>query len=350
MKSMTMRAGGVWAFVALLVFAAWAPTQAAAADRMLGVVEPVMAKEKYKLAYLTADINQAFFLGAAYGVVDEAERSGAEVVRVFSAGGYGKVAEQIGQMETARAMGVDAVILLSSAYNGFEKQIKRLTDSGIKVILLGAPINSKDASLIIAQNEGGLGALMAKHICDKKPGATVATLPGPPGVAWNKLRFEGFQEEAKSCGLNLVGNVYKGHITIEEAQAQTTDLLLKYPETDYIYAVAGVFGVGAAQVAKRMKHKAKVVTAVVYEKTVEMIEEGYISMAVAEPAVLFGRASTQYAIRVLNGDPLPNMVPGIFDYPAAFVRNLTIEQKDLAGYDLYTYDLPPVGWKPKQLQ
>ena len=63
-----------------------------------------------------------------------------------------------------------------------------------------------------------------------------------------------------------------------------------------------------------------------------------------------GRASTQYAIRVLNGDPLPNMVPGIFDYPAAFVRNLAITKKDLGSYDLYNYDLPPMGWKPKQLQ
>ena len=41
-----------------------------------------------------------------------------------------------------------------------------------------------------------------------------------------------------------------------------------------------------------------------------MIEEGYISMAVAEPAVLFGRASTQYAIRVLNGDRCPTWCPG----------------------------------------
>lgn len=350
MKLVSRLAVFALAVVVLYAFGVVTPAKAADVDRMLGVVEPVKAKKKYRLVYLTADINQAFFLGAAYGVVDEAERSGAEVVRVFSAGGYGKVAEQIGQMETARAMGVDAVILLSSAYNGFEKQIKRLTDSGIKVILLGAPINSKDASLIIAQNEGGLGGMMAKHICAKKPGATVATLPGPPGVAWNKLRFEGFQKEAKNCNLNLVGNIYKGHITIEEAQSQTTDLLLKYPDTDYIYAVAGVFGVGAAQVAKRMKHKAKVVTAVVYEKTVEMIKDGYISMAVAEPAVLFGRASTQYAIRVLNGDQLPNMVPGIFDYPAVFVRNLAITKAELGSYDLYNYDLPPIGWKPKQLQ
>ncbi len=341
---------GAYALAAALVgvAVAAAPTPAAAqpVDRLLGVVEPVKAKKKYRIAYASADLNAAFFVSVAYGVVDEADKAGVELVRVFSAGGYGNVAEQIAQLESAGSMNLDAVILLSTAFDGFDKALERLTQKGTKVILLGAPVNSKNASLIIAQDEPGLGRMMAGHICKQKPGAKVITLPGPPGVAWNKLRFDGFQDEAKKCNLNLVGNVFKGHIALEEGQAQASDLLLKFGDADYIYAVAGVVGVGAAQAAKRMKHKAKVVTAVVAKETVELIREGHIEMAVAEPAILFGRASVQYAVRVLNGDATPGLVPGIFPYPAAFVRNLELTKDKLDKYDLYAYDNAPDGWKP----
>lgn len=94
---------GVYALAAALVGVAVAaapmPAAAQQADRMLGVVEPVKAKKKYRIAYASADLNAAFFVSVAYGVVDEADKAGVELVRVFSAGGYGNVAEQIAQLE-----------------------------------------------------------------------------------------------------------------------------------------------------------------------------------------------------------------------------------------------------------
>jgi ribose transport system substrate-binding protein len=61
-----------------------------AEDRLLGMVEPVKAKKPYRIVYSSADMNADFFLALAYGVIDEAQQAGAQVVRVLSAGGYGK--------------------------------------------------------------------------------------------------------------------------------------------------------------------------------------------------------------------------------------------------------------------
>ncbi len=321
-----------------------------AEDRLLGMVEPVKAKKPYRIAYSSADMNADFFLALAYGVLDEAQQSGVEVVRVLSAGGYGKVAEQVAQIEELNTLKLDAVIIVSAAFDGFDKVVDRLVENGTKVIMVGTPISSPKVSLAIMQNEGGLGKMEADFICKEKPGAKVITLPGPPGSEWNKLRFEGFKAGAEQCKLNLVGNTYAGNISIDEGQRQAGDWLLKNPDADYIYAVAGIFAVGAAQQAKRMNSHAKVVSGTLTRRTPDLIKDGSMAMVVSEPAVVFGRAGLQYTVRVLNGDPLVKLVPGIMPYPVALVPNHELTAQNIGQYDLSKYDLQPEGWKPPQLQ
>lgn len=321
-----------------------------AQDRLLGMVEPVKANKPYRIAYASADMNADFFLALAYGVLDEAQRSGVQVVRVLSAGGYGKVAEQIAQLEELNTLKLDAVILVSTAFDGFDKVVDRLVANGTKVVMVGTPISSPKVSLAVMQNEPAIGKMEADFICKEKPGATVVTLPGPAGSEWNKLRFEGFKAAAEQCKLNLVGNTYAGNISIDDGQRQAGDWLLKNPDADYIYAVAGIFAVGAAQQAKRMNSHAKVVTGNITRRTPDLLKDGSMAMVVSEPAIVFGRAGVQYTIRVLNGDPMPKLVPGIMPYPVALVPNHDVTAATLGQYNLSEYDLQPEGWKPPQLQ
>ena len=88
-----------------------------AEDRLLGMVEPVKAKKPYRIVYSSADMNADFFLALAYGVIDEAQQAGVQVVRVLSAGGYGKVAEQVAQLEELNTLKPDAVIIVSDGFN-----------------------------------------------------------------------------------------------------------------------------------------------------------------------------------------------------------------------------------------
>jgi ribose transport system substrate-binding protein len=295
-------------------------------------------------------MNSDFFLGLAYGTVDEAKQAGAEVTRIVSAGGYGKVAEQVSQLEQFGALKLDGVIIVGAAFNGFDKVIDRLVEGGAKVVTVGAPIGASKVALGILQNEGKIGETLADHICKAKPKATVITLPGPAGSEWNKLRFDGFKTAAQKCDLKLVGNTYAGNISIEDGQQQAADQLAKNPDADYIYAVAGIFAVGAAQQAKRMNSHAKVVTGTLTRRTISLLKDGQIELVVSEPPVVFGRAGLQYLVRLLNGDPLPHTIPGIMPFPVAMVPNFSLTPSNIGSYDVNKYDLPPEGWKPPQLQ
>ena len=112
------------------------------------------------------------------------------------------MAEQVAQLEELNTLNLDAVIIVAAAFDGFDKVVDRLVANGTKVIMVGTPISSPKVSLAVMQNEAGIGKMEAEYICKEKPGATVITLPGPPGSEWNKLRFEGFKTAAAKCKLN----------------------------------------------------------------------------------------------------------------------------------------------------
>jgi ribose transport system substrate-binding protein len=319
-------------------------------DRFGGMSAPEMAKKPYKIAYAAVQMNEDFYLGMAWGIFDETKREGAQLVRITNAGGYGKTAAQIGQLEELRALGVDAVLIVGASFNGFDKVVERLNQAGIKVVSIASPIGAPLTTAGITQDEKALGATIANYVCTKDPKGTVLTLPGPAGTEWNKERFEGFKEKATSCGLKMVGNTFKGNISIEDGQAQAADELLKYPDVKYVYAVAGAFAVGVGQQIKRSHGTAKVVTGTIDERTIELVKQGVVELVVSEPSVLFGRAAVQYAVRSLNGDPLPNTVKGVLPYPAVFVPNKPVTADNVASYNLYDYDLPPKGWTPPSLK
>ena len=289
----------------------------------------------------------------AYGILDEAKHAGVEIVRVLGAGGYGKLPEQIANLETLANMDVDAIIHGPVSFDGFDKIIQRITAKGIKVIMADIPINSKHPAIIVGQDQWAVGMTMGKYICGQKAGATVATIPGPAGAEWNRIRFEGFKKAAADCGLKLVGNNYQKSTTLEDGQSQASDLIIKYPEAEFIYAAAGHLGTGAAQAVKRMKRKTRVVSSGIVERVPELMKAGAIDMYVSEPAILIGRLELQYAVRLLNGDDLPGIrkepIPGL-PYPGFFIPPLAVTPEMLKTYDLTTYDMPPKGWQPPASQ
>jgi ABC-type sugar transport system substrate-binding protein len=324
------------------------PAKKETVDRLRGVVKPVQAKKPYKIGIAVVQLADDYWKGMTYGMLEEAKQSGVEIVRVYAAGGYGKVPDQIAQLEALEALKVDAVILGAADYDGFDPVIKRLTDKGIKVIAAGVPVNSKLVSFGVTMDEIEIGKTIASYICKQDPKAEVITLPGPKGPAWNKLRFDGVQAGAKDCpGMKLVGNTFAGDITIEDGQAQASDMMIKYPEAKYIYAAAGGLGTGAGLATKRMDRKTKVVTSAVTAKTVDLVKEDHIAMVVSEPGILIGRSLIQYTTRLLNGDELPNLAKGgPIPYPQFLIPMFELTKEKLEGYDLTNYDQPPSGWQP----
>lgn len=339
----------VASFAALLAAtgANW-PSSAAAEDfdRLRGLVEPVKAKEPYRIAFSAVHFVDGYWKGVAYGILDEAEKAGVEIVRITSAGGYGNLQQQIAQLEALAALDLDALIIGAATFDGLRRPLRTLAENGVKIIAMDLSVNSPDVAFRVGQNQTDIGRAMGDYICSKDPDALVITIPGPAGVEWTAERLRGVKAAAENCpGMTLVGNEFKASTLLEDGQSQAADLLTVYPDADYIYAAAVSLGTGAARAIERAGSKAKVVTGGFTDNTAELMEDGLIDMVVSEPGILIGRMNLQYAVRALNGDELPNLVQdGDLPYLSYNLPPKTISRDELSSYDLQWYDVPPADW------
>src|SRR5690606_21549149 len=101
---------------------------------------PVQATKPLTLGITVVHLMDNFYTGIAYGIIDEAKRSGVEVAQVSVAGAYGNVKEQFAQLQAFKSLGVDYAVLSPAAYSGFDPVINDLAKSGIKTISAGIPV------------------------------------------------------------------------------------------------------------------------------------------------------------------------------------------------------------------
>jgi ribose transport system substrate-binding protein len=323
------------------------------ADDRDALVHPVKAQRPYRIGVSLVHFVDDYWKGVAFGISDEAGRSGVKVVRVLSAGGYGNVEQQLNQLNQLATLQVDAVILGAANYDGYDRLIANLTRRGIKVVAVGVPVNAGAVSFGVTMNEEAIGKAMAAYMCKAGPSPPqVIAIPGPSGSTWNKLRFDGVEAGAHSCsGMTLVGNVFKGNTQIEDGEAQASDLLIKYPQAEFIYAAAANLGTGAAIAARRMNRNTRVVTATITSKSLDLMRSGNIAMVISEPGILISRLALENTVRLLEHQPLAGMVDKKpVPYPQLLVPLYPVTANQLNVSDVTKYDRPPPEWSPSAVQ
>ena len=330
--------------VALCVAAAASLAQAD--EPLRGLVSRLSAAKPYTAAWASIDRSDEYWRGIAYGLVEETRVAGIDLAHIRLAGDLGRTDEQIAHLDEIGALKPDIVFLSPTAADGLDKAIERLVRAGAHVVLVGAPIRRGPIAVAVLQDQAKIGARMAQHICASDSRARVATIPGPAGFVWNKQRFDGFRDElAEACpDARLYGGLYQLEIGVPHGQLQTADLIIKYPQVNFIYIASGVLADGAANVRLRMRHPATIVTAGLTRSSAANIEGGHISVVVSEPAVLIGRLAVQYAIRAVEKKSLPGTTSAPYSYPTLFAPNVSLTRDLLKEYDFESYDLAPADW------
>lgn len=325
-------------------------------DRFAGLIAPLKAEKPFKLAVTVVHLNDDFYKGIIYGITDEAKRSGVDVVQVSVAGAYGNVREQFAQLEAFKSIGADVAVLAPAAYNGFDPIIKSLKASGMKVASVGIPVDSNNIDFGVLQDDTYIGKLMAEAVCHSavKP-KNVAMIPGPAGAEWVRLRYVGFKEEAKKCPtpVSVVETGFGGGIDLQEGLTKAADLMLRNPEVNFIYTPQITLGMGAVQAIRQQHRQASVVSSAMVKRVVPMIEEGKMLAVVSEPGIIMGRLIVQYAIRSMEGKPLPNLAAAGTDglnYAHLNVPNKVLDKDNVATHPFETYEIAPADWKVPAMQ
>ena len=330
--------------VACLMLGTALPVEAG--EPLRGLVSRISAAKPYTAAWVSVDRTDEYWRGIAYGLVDEARNAGIDLATIRLAGGLGRPDEQIAHLDEMAALKPTIVFLSPTSYEGLDKAVGRLATAGSNVVLVGAPIRRGAIKVGVLQDQAKIGARMAQYVCAADSNARVGTIPGPAGVNWNKQRFDAFRAElAQACPqARLYGNLYRLDVSVAHGQIQTADVIIKYPQVNFIYAAAGLLADGAANVRARMRHPAAIVTGGLTRSSAANLNAGDITLVVSEPAVLIGRLAVQYAIRTVEKKSLPDTVSAPYPYPTVFVPNVSLTRDLLGDYDIDSYDLAPGEW------
>ncbi|TKI04686.1 substrate-binding domain-containing protein [Martelella alba] len=328
----------------------------AEADRLVGLIKPIKADRPFKIGVTVVHLNDDFYKGIIYGITDEAKRSGVDVVQVSVAGAYGNVREQFAQLEAFKSIGADVAILAPAAFDGYDPIIKSLKASGMKVASVGIPVNSKNIDFGVLQDDTNIGKVMADAVCrsDVKP-KNVAMIPGPAGAEWVRLRYQGFHDEAKKCPtpVSIVETGFGGGIGLQDGLTKASDLLLRNPDVNFIYTPQITLGMGAVQAIRQQHRAASVVSSAMIKQAIPMIKDGRMLAVVSEPGIIMGRLIVQYAIRSMEGKPMPNLSPAGTDglnYAHFNVPNEVLDKNNVDKHSFEVYEIPPADWHIPALQ
>jgi ribose transport system substrate-binding protein len=197
----------------------------------------------------------------------------------------------------------DAVLVAPTDTKAMYAPIKQLADAGSKIVLVDTTLDnpSMAVSQIASDNEGG-GRVAAKTLSKLIGGkGKVFVVNVKPGISTTDLRAKGFQEEAKSLGLQYVGQQYSQD---EPARAASIvkAILARHPDLKGIFATNLFSAEGSASGLKEAGKlgKVKLVTFDAGPKQVQDLKQGLVQALIAQKPAQIGKLGVQQAVAALD--------------------------------------------------
>lgn len=274
------------------------------------ILEDVKPARRYRIGVLLPFIAIPYWRNEAFGVFQEAERLGIDVVW-YSSDGYENIERQNRQVEDLITQRVDAILLAATSSYGTVPVVQRAVEAGIPVINHVSITDSPAVSAIVIADNFRIGHKQGEAMCGLlNNSGEVAMLSGPAAAEWATDRAQGFKA-ALSEGCPQI------QITVErfsnpgrpDGQKLAEDLIVTFPNLNGLYTAGDGMAMGAADALKsagKIEH-ISITTAGFFEETKPYVESGAIKVAVDESAVLNGRLAVVRAVQVLNGEKPPRV-------------------------------------------
>jgi ABC-type sugar transport system substrate-binding protein len=300
---------------------------------------PSKPARQYRLGVVIPHLSNPFFVGQAYGYIDEAQQLGANVT-LLEAGGYQYLDRQIAQMEDLIASRVDAIILVAINGPGTVSVVDDAVAAGIPVINCNVMTDNEKVVSRIRSDDDVIGRMHGDFMGQRLGGkGNVVMLRGAPGTSWAENRGNAFKQRLaeKFPNVKIVAEQYS-QSTPADGLRLMEDFLQTVPQIDGVYNGSDTTAIGAAQALVASNRQGKtVVTATDFQiDTEKFMREGVITLAVLQAAVTIGRWGVRAAINHLEKQPVPK---------ALFTPLLTVTREQLDSVDMQTVRAP-AGWKP----
>ncbi len=312
---------------------------------------------KHHICVSFPHLKDSYWVGAAYGIIEEGKRLGQKITLVEAAG-YTNLEKQIAQVEDCIANGAKALVIGAISGDGNAKQIDELRAKGIVVVDLINGINTKvDAKSL--ESYFTMGFIACKWVADQHPAGSgkkkLAWFPGPPGAGWSVSGDGGCNAAVKGSDVELVAT--KWGDTGKEIQLKLVEDVIQAQtaggKTDLDYIVGTAPTIEGAVSAVRDRDLQKQVKLVSYYYTPGMhmfVGQSRVAMAPTDQMIIQARVAIDQAVRLLEKKPFATGGRDEFNKTGRKIEHvqplpINVTPENIKSFDTTT-TLAPEGWTP----
>lgn len=303
------------------------------------------ATKPWRVAYLFPHLKDPYWVGCAYGVMNEAKRLGI-AADIFAAKGYDDLDGQLRMMDKAVAAKYDAIVVSPISQTGNNASIAKARSLGIPVFELANDSTSDDLKVKVTTSLKSMGFDATRWVLydAQRRGLksiNVALLPGPADAGWVIGEVEGTKDAVRKAWMKINILDIKYGDSDKTGQGQlASELLAKYGnQLDYIIGCTGCAPPASEQVkAAGLNKKIRVVAYDLTREIVGMIRDGDIAAAADTKGVSQALVVTDTVVNSLEGrdKQLPHTI---------LIKLGMVSQENFASYPFDT-SIAPDGYKP----
>ncbi|QKW23808.1 LacI family DNA-binding transcriptional regulator [Kitasatospora sp. NA04385] len=196
------------------------------------------------------------------------------------------------------AQHVDGVLLTS--LRGDDPMPRRLEDSGIPTVVVGAPTGFDPAHCVDVDNRDGARRAV-RHLLDRGR-RRIATITGPQDTRAGLQRLQGFHDAHAAAVLDA-GPVAHGDFSADSGVRAMQELLRRDPGIDAVFAASDSMAIGALRVLKERGRRVPGDVAVVgFDDSPIAVHTDPPLTSVHQPLEQMGREMTRILIARINGE------------------------------------------------
>lgn len=277
---------------------------------LLAFVRREPAKEPYSIIFISKTIDESDFWTQLIDGTKAAAREYGVDLSVRAPESEEDYKMQIELIEKAIAERPDAIVLTPASFTETTPLARKIVDNGIRLILLDSDINERVEECKISTDNIKAGRLQGSYVREiLKPDSRIAVIAHVKNSSTAIEREKGLREGLGEEQEKIVDVVFCDS-NYDKAYQLMLGVLEKHPDVDVVVGLNEYSAVGAARaiVDKGLAGKISFVGFDSSLEEIKMLEAGIFQGMVIQNPFKMGYLGVENAVRVLNGEDVPETI------------------------------------------
>ena len=299
---------------------------------------PEAAQKPWRIGILIPHLKDTYWLAAAYGAMDEADKLGLKA-KLIAAQGYTDVTGQLNQIDNLLVEGVDAIVLAAVGPQAMSQKVDEIVSGGVPVIGMINPIESEAVKarrgISYRIPAAAAGEYLGTLVGDAE--TNVAIFPGPAGSGWAEDLDQGFTAALADKPNVKIVDVKWGDTGKDVQLSLMQNTLQAHPDIDYIIGNPVASEAAPALLTQLgLADKVKVISLIATPQVMDYVKSGEILMVPPDQAATLARLAVDAAVDTLEGrEVVPQMGTSI----------VSVTTESIGSFDSST-TFAPEGYQP----